>query len=178
MTPLKGYEQRFGETLLCEVYGSSIYSIALALNTQKPRASVADNLGIAWPEPNRSTVSDNGKYRLLGLQSDQCFALIASDTPHTRLPELDEGAYVTDQSDSWASMRLSGPMSRAALERICPIDLHPSVFPVNQVTRTSMEHLAVIILCESDDRYLMLSPTSSSESFLHAIVMSLQNVHE
>lgn len=175
--PLNGYEQRFGNTLLSEVLDMSIYSIGLALQPDAALASVNANLGAAWPTTGQSTLSDNAVCRLLGLQLDQVFALLTGDASQQTLPELDDSAYITDQSDSWVGLRLHGPMSRTALERVCPIDLHPSVFPIDQATRTTMEHLAVIILCEADNGYLLLSPTSSARSFLHALETSLNNVY-
>jgi sarcosine oxidase subunit gamma len=73
-------------------------------------------------------------------------------------------------------LRVSGPKSRIALERICPLDLHPSTFPQGRVARTLMEHLGVIILHEGPDTYLLLSARSSAGSFLHAVETSVRNV--
>lgn len=172
-TPLKGYNQRFGDTALTEAVDLSIYSIGLALQPDAALASIQHNLGATWPVTGQSTTSTDNSYHLLGLQSDQVFALSARDTT---LPELDESVYITDQSDSWVGLRIQGENSLASLERICPIDLHPQVFTVGCVTRTTMEHLAVIIICETQDSYLLLSPTSSAQSFLHAVETSIRNV--
>lgn len=175
--PLKGYQQRFGNTSLHEVVDTSIYSIALALQPDAALASIRSKLGVDWPVTGQSTQNADASNRLLGLQSDQVFALVTGKASEAGLPELDESVYVTDQSDSWAGLVIDGPMSRTALERVCPIDLHPSVFPVGQVTRTTMEHLAVIILSDAENRFLLLSPASSAHSFLHAVETSLHNVY-
>ena len=176
-TPLKGYDQRFGGTTLSEVTDMAIYSIALALQADAALSSIQQQLGTAWPATGHSTLNTEATYRLLGLQSDQVFVLVTGDAAAANLPALDDSAYITDQSDSWAALRVSGPMSKKALERICPIDLHPTVFAKGFVTRTSMEHLAVIVLCEADDEYLLLSPSSSAQSFLHAVETSLRFVY-
>lgn len=173
-TPLKGYQQRFGDTLLNEVVDLSIYSIGLALQPGAALASIEKNLGTAWPVTGKSTSNADSTYQLLGLQLDQVFVLASGDSA---LPELDASAYITDQSDSWVGLRLQGAKSHESLERICPIDLHPGVFASGSVTRTTMEHLAVIVLCESQDSYLLLSPTSSAQSFLHAVETSVRNAH-
>lgn len=172
--PLDSYDQRFGETVLTEAVELSIFSIGLALQTDAALSSIKKHIGCDWPVAGQSTLNSDASYRLLGLQSDQVFAL--SSIAQT-LPELDESAYITDQSDSWVGLRLQGPMALQSLERICPIDLHPTVFTEGSVTRTIMEHLAVIILSESTEHYLLLSPTSSAQSFLHAVETSLRNVH-
>lgn len=188
-SPLAAYDQQFGQTRLSEHSGVSIHSIALAQSPENALASIASTLGAAWPDVGHSTSNANHTHRLLGLQKDQVFVLSyanaavshSSDEHHTndeitQLPTLHDDAYVTDQSDSWAGLVIDGPSARTALERICPIDLHPDAFKVGQVTRTSMEHLAVIILRENEARYLLLSPCSSAHSFLHAVETSLKNV--
>lgn len=147
-TSLAAYDQQFGQTRLKEHSEVSIYSIALAQPPNEALTSINSSLGAAWPDVGQSTINANGTHRLLGLQSDQVFALITGDQPNgaaTPLPPLHDDAYITDQSDSWARLVIDGPSARTALERICPIDLHPNVFTVGQVTRTSMEHLAVIV---------------------------------
>lgn len=176
-SPLNGYDQRIGNTSLKEIANTAIYSIGLALQPDAALASVRTKLGVEWPVTGHSTINEAANYRLLGLQSDQVFALVIGAASANGLPELDESAYITDQSDSWVGLVIDGPMSRTALERVCPIDLHPSVFSVGQVTRTTMEHLAAIVLCEAENRFLLLSPASSAQSFLHAIETSLHNVY-
>jgi len=179
-TPLRGYNNRFGKTALFELTETAIYSIGLALSTGPALKSIKQNLGVPWPETGSSTASTDNVYRLLGLQSDQVFVLMNAsnklDGQTANLPDLDSTAYVTDQSDSWAGLYIDGQSAVLALERICPIDLHTTAFGIGQVTRTSMEHLAVIILRENEHRFLLLSPTSSAWSFLHAVETSLHNV--
>lgn len=179
-TPLKGYDNRFGNTHLSERIDTAIYSIGLALDTEPALKSIKSSLGAQWPKTGHSTSSADGVYRLLGLQPDQIFVLLSTpsgnDGQSVKLPTLDTSAYITDQSDSWAGLCIEGESAVLALERICPIDLHPSVFAIDQVTRTIMEHLAVIILREAENRFLLLSPASSANSFLHALKTSLHNV--
>ncbi len=179
-TPLRGYNNRFGDTLLSELCKTAIYSIGLALDSEPALNSINNSLGTTWPNTGSSTTSADGAYRLLGLQADQVFVLMSSPSvdngQSNKLPDLGNSAYVTDQSDSWAGLFIDGDSAVQALERICPIDLHPSTFGVGRVTRTSMEHLTVIIVREADNRFLLLSPTSSAHSFLHALETSLRNV--
>jgi len=179
-TPLRGYQNRFGNTSLSELTDTAIYSIGLSLDAKPAINSIKNSLGADWPSSGNVTASDDGLYKLLGLQADQIFVLVsappANDGQAEKLPKLDKSVYITDQSDSWAGLYIEGENAVMALERICPIALHRSVFGIGQVTRTTMEHLAVIIYCEADNRYLLLSPASSADSFLHAVQTSLHNV--
>ena len=88
---------------------------------------------------------------------------------------LDDVGYATDQTDNWVALRLFGDQAVPGLERICPLDLHESAMPVGSAARTVMEHLAAIILRETADGFLLLSPSSSARSFQHAVVTSMIN---
>ena len=84
---------------------------------------------------------------------------------------------MTDQSDSWVILALSGLHSRQTLARICPIDSSASAMPIGTTARTSMEHLGAIITRRPDEGdhqpcFWLLSARSSAASFLHAITRS------
>jgi sarcosine oxidase subunit gamma len=84
---------------------------------------------------------------------------------------------MTDQSDSWVILALSGLHSRQTLARICPIDCSASAMPIGTTARTSMEHLGAIITRRPDEGdhqpcFWLLSARSSAASFLHAITGS------
>jgi heterotetrameric sarcosine oxidase gamma subunit len=59
--------------------------------------------------------------------------------------ELEETAAVTDQSDSYAVLRLSGPMIRATFEKGLGVDLHPRAFEVGDVAVTTCSHIGVVV---------------------------------
>ena len=63
---------------------------------------------------------------------------------------------------------------REALERICPLDLHPDAFGVDHAARTVMEHLGVLIIRTGEEAYLLLSASSSAGSFQHALHLSME----
>ena len=158
------------------------------------RARLERAFGTALPAMGRSALGTDGE-RLLGLHADRLFVLFApADGAEAADPEravaarLDgalgsdatggdagererdvQGPWLADQSDAWVMLRLAGPDRRDVLERLCPIDLHPTVFPVGAVARTVFEHLATIVLNESEDAFLLLSPRSSARSFLHEL---------
>ena len=103
----------------------------------------------------------------------------ASDTPDgTSTTDGDTLLYSSDQSDAWCLLRIDGPASRRALERVCPLDLHPDAFPVGAVARSVVEHLGAIVLREGENAFLLLSPRSSARSFLHEIERSIRDLHD
>jgi len=130
------------------------------------------------PAPGQS-VMGNDDTRLVRLGPAQAFAIFTRATPDAEphVQSLLKGAaYTTDQTDVWTGLMLDGLLARTALERICPIDLHPDAFAEGAAARTVMEHLGVLIIRTGPDAYLLLSASSSAGSFLHAVETSLVNV--
>ena len=177
---LGGYRYEHDGTVLEEVTGLAIVSIAAPLGGETAlgeamRAAYSADL----PPPGGTTVSADGKTRFLDMGRDQLFALFdhaGADAAEVIAAALNQTGYVTLQSDNWVVLRLSGPLTLAALERLCPIDLRLSAFPLGAVARTVMEHMGAIILHEADDRFLLLSASSSALSFAHAVDTSIRNV--
>ena len=177
---LGGYRHRTADTVLEEVTGLAIVSIAVPLGGEPALAQAMRAAhGAGVPTPGRTTLSADGGTRFLGIGPDQLFALFdhaGADAAEVVATALNGSGYITLQSDNWVGLRISGPLTLAALERICPLDLHPSVFAVGSVARTVMEHMGAIILREADDRFLLLSASSSAMSFAHAVETSIRNV--
>ncbi|WP_169054055.1 sarcosine oxidase subunit gamma family protein [Nitratireductor sp. XY-223] len=179
-SPLGDFRQEFDGLEVAEVTGLAIVSIATPHGREAELAgAVLDAWGIEFPPVGASIESTAGEIRILGLQPGQVFALFQRDDERPAeaiARKIGDYGYYTDQSDSWAILRISGDRSREALERICALDLHPDVFKTGGVARTVMEHLGVIVLRDKDDAFLLLSARSSAPSFLHAVVTSAKNI--
>ena len=175
---LGGFDQTIGDVRIAEVTGQSLVSVATPLGGAE---ALADALraahGVEVPAAGQVTEADGTLF--LGLARDQFFLMTDDLGPwlEKRVGAALGGAgYVTDQSDSWVILRVSGADAREALARICPIDLHPDVFGRGQVARTVMEHLGAIIVAEGGDSFLLMSARSSAKSFLHAVKQSARNI--
>ncbi|MDA4844472.1 sarcosine oxidase subunit gamma [Hoeflea poritis] len=179
-SPLNGFRQEFDRLEITEITDLALVSIASPQGREAELASaVSGAYGIALPPVGSSVEADAGEPRFLGLQPGQCFALFErqDEGPVDIIArKLSDAGYYTDQSDSWAVLRVSGTRCREALERICPLDLHPQTFVTGAVARTVMEHLGVIIFRDGEDSFLLLSARSSAPSFLHAVVTSAKNI--
>ena len=176
-SPLGGYKAEFNGVSLTELTDLAIVSIATPMDGGDELAKTVDSaFGTALPNIGHSSHTENGNTRLLGLQRDQMFLLFeheGNDALAMVTNKLGEVGYYTDQSDTWAILRITGPGSRSALERICMLDLSPDAFSVGAVARTTMEHLGVMILRDDEDSFLLMSARSSARSFLHAIETSI-----
>ena len=178
--PLAGHDDRFGDTRLRAPGDVAIVSVALPLGQEKAaHSAIKAAYGVDLPAPGKSVLAAKGGARLVRLAPDLAFVIFEHAGPDARevvAAKLDDTAYLTDQTDVWCALELAGPMARPALERICPVDLHPDAFAVDDAARTVMEHLGSLVIRSADDTYLLLSASSSAGSFLHAIETSIENV--
>ncbi|MEH6632992.1 MAG: sarcosine oxidase subunit gamma family protein [Halopseudomonas aestusnigri] len=178
-TPLGGFSHDFKGVSISEVNGRSIVSLATPLGGKEAVSkALAKTYKLEIPEPGKSTVSSLDNAVLMGMAQDQTFLVFdhTEDKPIDVVSKhLKDTAFLTDQSDSYVMLRVSGENSRSVLERICPIDLHPSVFPEGSVSRTIMEHLGTVIVHEKANTFLLMSARSSAKSFLEAVEVSALN---
>ncbi|MGI9484322.1 MAG: sarcosine oxidase subunit gamma [Geminicoccaceae bacterium] len=177
---LGGFQESFDDTELSEAIELAIVSIAIPLGGERAfKAALSKAFGVGIPAPGQSVLSADGQTRFLWTGQDQLFAIFEDPSPRAAADlgdKLGNVVYVTLQSDNWVALRISGGHARAALERICPIDLAPSVFPKGAAARTAMEHMGTFILRDGADSFVLLSASSSAQSFLHAVKTSIENV--
>jgi heterotetrameric sarcosine oxidase gamma subunit len=55
------------------------------------------------------------------------------------------GAALSDQSDGWAGLRLTGKAAPDVLARLVPLDLRNNAFPTDKSAKTMLNHMALII---------------------------------
>lgn len=182
-SPLDGYARTIGGVALAEETGFALVSAAVPQGGDDAfAAALAEGFGAKRPATGASARGDRLAALVLGMQPDQVFILFTPPDPDraagTVSAALGPAAYVADQSDSWVMLRIAGAGVRAALERICPLDLDDAAFPEGRVARTAMEHLSAIVLRDGADSFLLMSPRSSARSFLHAVEISLENLSE
>ncbi|MCY4185661.1 MAG: sarcosine oxidase subunit gamma [Rhodobacteraceae bacterium] len=174
---LWGKERYFGDNYLDIVSTQAIVSIAIPRDNEDVFASDFTNaFGSCPPEPGHSVFSQNRDFLFLWMSPDQVFTLFERDGLYPELTvreKLGNTGYITDQTDNWCQIRLSGPDIFQAMERICPLDLNN--FQVGKCARTVMEHLSSVLVRESEEGFLLLSPSSSAQSFLEAIEQSFFN---
>ena len=190
-SPLGGYETITDGASLIEVTGLSMVSVAPLAGSQAAFQTAIAKLfktdKIDSPEPSATLALDQaGKKSCILMPSAQNQWFLCFDDDGTNPIDaarallgksLSKQMAMTDQSDSWVVLALSGPQSRQTLARICPIDCGVSAMPIGTTARTSMEHLGAIITRRPDEGdhqpcFWLLSARSSAASFLQAITGS------
>ncbi len=176
--PVLGTNLSLGGNRIVERSDLALVSVAVPQGGEPALAKAIKSVwSLDMPDPRRA--SQLGDTWAIWTAPDQIFLMIPHDTPdadaHVRA-KLKGTGYTTDQTDGWVILDIEGPDTSAALERICPIDLDPGVFPTGASARTVMEHLGALILRLGEDRFLLMSARSSAASFLHAVETSYRNV--
>ena len=188
---LGGYNRIVDGTSLIEVTGLSMVSVAPLVGSQATFQTAIAKLfktdKSGSPKPSATMALDQpGKQLCILMPSAQNQWFLCFDDDGTNPIDaakallgksLSKQMAMTDQSDSWVILALSGPQSRQTLARICPIDCGVSAMPIGTTARTSMEHLGAIITRRPDKGdhqrcFWLLSARSSAASFLHAITGS------
>lgn len=62
-----------------------------------------------------------------------------------RAATSDHFASVSNVSDNYTALRISGPAARATLEKGCPLDLHPRVFGIGSCAQSLVSKTAIIL---------------------------------
>lgn len=176
--PLGGFDLTIGANHLIERHDLALVSVAVPLGEEAAfSARLEHAFGLKMPEAARSTIG--GDWRAVSMTPDQLLlmrpgeGILTEREVHAGLNGL---GYTTHQTDAWAALEISGPDTLSALERICPVNLAVDAFPLHGSARTMMEHLGVLIIRLDATRFLLLSASSSAQSFAHAVETSYRNV--
>ena len=152
---------------LAEVEAGPITSIAVYPGQGKAVAKGLKALGLAMPEPN--SFAEKKGARIVWTGRDQAFLMGVA------APAL-EGAALTDQSDGWATLALSGAGGDEVLARLVPMDLRLAAFPVGRVARSQVNHMNAVILRVGEDRVEIMVFRSMARTAWHELEAAMQMV--
>lgn len=139
-----------------------------AITSIMPFAGQEEALGLPFPAPNRSV--EQGGLRLLWSGAGQALAIGA-------LPRgLDGKAALSDQSDAWAVMQLSGEGAEAVLARLTPVDLNPAVFQPGHVLRSEVAHMNAVLARLAADRFEIMVFRSMAVWAVHEVEAAMRAV--
>ena len=88
---------------------------------------------------------------------------------------LDGLAAVTDQSDGWAGLGLTGAAAGDVLARLVPLDLDPSTFPPGAVARSRLQHVPLLLVAVAGGFELMV-PRSYAASAVEDLTRAMRAV--
>ncbi|MEM9436017.1 MAG: sarcosine oxidase subunit gamma [Pseudomonadota bacterium] len=122
--------------------------------------------GLALPKPNRTTGKAGARcvwfsathYMMIGPEPD------ASLSAH---------AAVTDQSDAWCRVALSGPRVAEMLSYLAPVDLREEGFKRGHTARTLVGHMSASITRTGAESYELFVFRSMAATLVHELEEAL-----
>lgn len=135
--------------------------------TEATSARLEQNIGIGFPKPNER----------LSRQDVQCIwfgrdaALLAGASSP---PELAGIAAVTDQSDAWVAVSLSGVGAEDVLARLVPLDLRSASFGNTHTARSLVGHMSACISRTGPDSFLILVFRSMARTLVHELKEAME----
>lgn len=156
-----------GGVTLVEVQVAPISSIAVLPGGAKAVAKALKPLGLAMPDPNCWRA--NGIARIIWAGRDQAFLTGV-------LPPPIDGAAVTDQSDGWAVLSISGPAAVDAMMRLVPLDLRISSFPVGRAVRAPLNHMNALLMRSEPYTFELWVFRSMARTAWHEIETAMQSL--
>lgn len=123
--------------------------------------------GLSFPAPGR--VSEAGGMRAIWSGAGQ--ALVLGGEVEASLAQ---SAALTDQSDGWAVLRLSGEGVEDVMARLTPIDLNAAVFKPGHTARSLIAHANAVITRLERDCFELMVMRSMAAWVVHEVAGAMQ----
>ena len=86
-----------------------------------------------------------------------------------------QGAAVTDQSDAWVGLGLSGGAACAVLARLVPVDVDATVLPPGRVVRSMLGHVALVLIA-TEGGFELFVPRSLARTAVEDLAAAMRGV--
>ena len=87
-----------------------------------------------------------------------------------------DGAAVTDQTDAWAVVEITGDGVEDVLARLVPVDLRAAVFKKGHVAKTMLAHLSVTIVRTGQQSFEIMVMRSMAKTLVHDLETAARGV--
>ncbi len=164
-TPLDGAVVTIGRLTLAEFEAGPITSVAPWQGQEAALDKALKPMGLKFPAPNR--ISTGKAARLVWTSRGQAFLIGASPAG------LAVHAALTDQSDGWATLRLTGTGAAAVLMRLVPLDLE--AMAVDETARAPLGHMQSILIRVADG-FDILVFRSMARSLWHEVETAMKSL--
>lgn len=125
--------------------------------------------GLALPSVNKAEIDGGASVLWFGRGQ----FLLRGAAPDAGLSDL---AAVTDQSDAWAVVRLSGAKAVDVLARLVPVDMRLSAFPEKSTVRTDLMHMMASITRLGPDSFQIMVFRSMAQTLVHDLKGAMEAV--
>lgn len=131
-----------------------------ALGSPALKAAVMAAVGVDVPGPRRIEIA--GKAAAGWMSPDELLLTL----PYAEVPGVlaaltqalaGEHALVVDVSDARAVFRITGPLAREVLMKLCPVDLAPASFGSGELRRTRAAQVAAAFWMSGSEEFTLVS---------------------
>ena len=159
-----------GAATLAAAAAGPITSVAPFRGKERAASSALKPLGLSFPGPGKAVTKDGAACVWAG--RGQAF-LIGAEAPE----ELAGIAALTDQSDAWVVMRLSGAGAEAVLARLVPLDLRAATgFRTGSAARTLLGHMPLVIRRVAAADFELMTFRSMAAHAVHELSVAMEAV--
>lgn len=159
-----------GAATLTEVAGGPITSIAPFRGKDRAVSAALKPLGLSFPGPGKAVTKGDAACVWTG--RGQAF-LIGAEAPDA----LAGIAALTDQSDAWVVLRLSGAAAEAVLARLVPLDLRAATgFKAGSAARTLLGHMPLAIRRVAAAEFELMTFRSMAAHAVHELTVAMEAV--
>ena len=124
--------------------------------------------GLALPHYGRATGREGSRALWFGRQT-----LLVGPKCDEKLTKF---AMLTDQSDAWVVLRMSGDLMEAVLMRLSPVDVRLKTFKTGSVVRTSLNHVNVTMHRIGANTIDVYGFRSMAKTLCHELTQALTTV--
>ncbi|WP_186826948.1 sarcosine oxidase subunit gamma [Shimia ponticola] len=160
-----------------EVAGVRVEEIVAPLASLSPFQGQDAALGKALKKAHGVVLPKAGQITQAGEVSCHWFGLnhvmLMGAAPDASLAKV---AAVTDQSDAWCRVRMTGEAARDVLARLTPIDLRDAALPVGATARTDIQHMSGALTRVGEDVWEVMVFRSVARTLVHDLTTSLETV--
>lgn len=100
--------------------------------------------------------------------------LLCGPAPDAALADL---AALTDQTDGWAALTLSGADAESVLARLVPLDLSPAAFGPGRTARSTIGHMPASLTRRQDGTFLLMTFRSMAGTLAEDLQTAMSGVN-
>lgn len=159
-----------GRVDLTEIEAGRLTSLAPFSGKDKALSEVLKAAhGVVLPKANRSSGKDGARAIWFGMSHVLLVGPLADKT-------LTEHAMMTDQSDAWTIVQLSGEGAVDVLARLVPVDLRAPVFKRGHTVRTDLMHMNASITCTGTNTFMIMVFRSMAGTLVDDLITAMEGV--
>ena len=162
---------KIGTVSIVEVQ-ASLFLIAPYKGKLKQAASILNiQMGLLWPVAHELILAGGGGGYVFWF--DHSHIALLGVEPSTKLPRY---AAVTDVSDAWCIVDISGVSVRDILARVTPLDMRPKSFKSGITQRSMIMQMHASITCLGQSRFRLMVFRSMARTLVHDLTIAMESV--